>query len=216
MTTPTRPRWKQQAGSVAIVVAAIALIVGPAAAYYVDRHADAEVAELDETGTDAALSMLRAMRDEAALNANATAARLDELARNLAAIDARLIEVERGAVEAARHELTELRQDASGANESAGVEAASVTSSAPAGDFDALAACESTGDTDGRPPHNIDPDPAGYHLTAFQFSPDTARKVGAYRGMPYAEQKAAAQEWASRVDPASRSGWPTCWPLVME
>lgn len=87
-----------------------------------------------------------------------------------------------------------------------------------AGDrWEALAACESTGDADGHAPHRIDPNPPGYYLTAFQFGPDTAAKVGAYRGMPYPEAKAAAQRWAARPDinAASRAGWPTCWPKVM-
>lgn len=81
--------------------------------------------------------------------------------------------------------------------------------------WDALAACESSGDSDGVEPHVIEHNPAGFYETEFQFSPDTARKVGAYRGMPYSAAMAAAQQWASMIaDPGSRQGWPTCWNLL--
>ena len=45
----------------------------------------------------------------------------------------------------------------------------------------------------------------------FQFSRDTARKVGIDGSEDYETQKAAAQRWAAMVDPGSRSGWPVCW-----
>lgn len=47
----------------------------------------------------------------------------------------------------------------------------------------------------------------------FQFSHDTARKVGIDGSESYEEQRAAAQEWARRIHPneGTRSGWPVCW-----
>lgn len=53
----------------------------------------------------------------------------------------------------------------------------------------------------------------GGHVSFFQFSPDTARKVGIDGSEPYEEQRAAAQEWARRIHPneGTRSGWLVCW-----
>jgi hypothetical protein len=53
----------------------------------------------------------------------------------------------------------------------------------------------------------------GAHVSYFQFSRDTARKVGIDGSEPYEEQRAAAQEWARRIHPneGTRSGWPVCW-----
>jgi len=53
----------------------------------------------------------------------------------------------------------------------------------------------------------------GAHVGYFQFSRDTARKVGIDGSESYEEQRAAAVEWARRIHPreATRSGWPHCW-----
>jgi hypothetical protein len=78
--------------------------------------------------------------------------------------------------------------------------------SAPDSDFWArLAACESGGRLD----------PPGYYVGTFQFSPDTAAKLGVHRGDDYATQQAAAERWSHMVDPASRAGWPVCWRKAM-
>ena len=73
----------------------------------------------------------------------------------------------------------------------------------PSGDdfWHRLAMCESGGRLN----------PPGRHVGAFQFSRDTARKVGIDGSEDYETQKAAAQRWASMVDPGSRAGWPVCW-----
>lgn len=65
-----------------------------------------------------------------------------------------------------------------------------------------LADCESA---DGR---------SGRFLGYFQFSRDTAAKVGVDGSESYEEQRAAAEEWLRRIGLAAggtRSGWPTCW-----
>lgn len=51
----------------------------------------------------------------------------------------------------------------------------------------------------------------GQFIGYFQFSRDTAAKVGINGSESYEVQKAAAQRWATMVDPGSRSGWPICW-----
>lgn len=54
---------------------------------------------------------------------------------------------------------------------------------------------------------------SGGHVGYFQFSPDTARKVGIDGSESYDDQRAGAVEWARRIHPneATRSGWPHCW-----
>jgi hypothetical protein len=204
-----RPSWKRHAGTLSLVIAAVALVVGPLAAMRAqdaaDRSANADVAELDRTGTAAALDRLDVLAADQATSFAAIAARLDDLAARLDATEARLAAAEEKLAAQARRAVARPVSTTS----KAGVRAL------PDGDtFDALAACESAGDTDGKPPHNIKPDEPGGFITEFQFSSDTAAKVGAYHGMPYEAAKAAARSWASQVDPASRAGWPTCWPLV--
>lgn len=53
----------------------------------------------------------------------------------------------------------------------------------------------------------------------FQFSPDTARKVGYRPGMSYGQQVALAEEWLRRIGGpsrgGSRSGWPHCWWVAL-
>lgn len=68
-----------------------------------------------------------------------------------------------------------------------------------------LANCESA---DGR---------SGAFIGYFQFSPDTARKVGIDGSESYEEQRAAAQDWASRIHPneGTSSGWPHCWWVAL-
>jgi hypothetical protein len=58
----------------------------------------------------------------------------------------------------------------------------------------------------------------GRHVGYFQFSWDTAAKVGIDGTEPYEEQKAAAIEWARRIHPneGTRSGWPHCWWQALE
>lgn len=53
----------------------------------------------------------------------------------------------------------------------------------------------------------------GRHISYFQFSPDTARKLGIDGSEPYEEQKAAAIRWLGMIGGrgGSRSGWPICW-----
>lgn len=204
---------RRHAGAASIVVAAVALVVGPIAALAVndeseDRHDDAvNVATSEAVALDTRL-------DDAAQERGELRGRVDALEGRLDALSARLNDLEALTVveqQAASAEAVELAEDA---HDPTGVEAQAVTSDDP---YDALAACESSGDTDGEAPHLIDHAPPGPFITEFQFSADTARKVGAYAGMPYADAKAAAQAWAARddVDASSRAGWPTCWPLVM-
>lgn len=79
--------------------------------------------------------------------------------------------------------------------------------------FDALAACESTGDRDGQPPHRIDPDaynPAGPYYGPFQFLAKTALSVGLPadpRVLSYEEQKAGARRLEARF---GWGQWPDC------
>lgn len=55
----------------------------------------------------------------------------------------------------------------------------------------------------------------GRHVGYFQFSWDTARKVGIDGSESYEEQRAAAMHWASLVNPGSRAGWPVCWHVAL-
>ena len=71
-----------------------------------------------------------------------------------------------------------------------------------------LANCENAdGDNDGNG--------GGY----FQFSPDTARKVGYRPGASYEAQVGMAQRWLSMIggpkNGGSRSGWPHCWWVAL-
>ena len=211
---------RRHLGGLAIALAAVALVVGPMAALAANDASADRVETLDQTGTDRALDEMRDLRSElrgAARERGELRGRLDAMETRLGALSARLNDAEAEAAtvahedEVARQEAAELAEDA---HDPTGIEAQAASSDDR---WDALAACESTGDSDGVAPHNIDNDPDGYHLTAFQFSPDTAAKVGAYRGMPYGESKAAAQRWAAEpsIDASSTAGWPTCWPLVM-
>lgn len=86
---------------------------------------------------------------------------------------------------------------------SGGVSEPSVTIVEPKGDFwRALANCESP---TGRNSSN------GTFIGYFQFHRGTARQVGISGGESYEEQRAAAQRWASRVNPGTTAGWPVCW-----
>lgn len=51
----------------------------------------------------------------------------------------------------------------------------------------------------------------------FQFSPDTALKVGYRAGQSYATQLLEAQAWAAKIHPneGGRSGWPHCWWVAL-
>jgi hypothetical protein len=74
---------------------------------------------------------------------------------------------------------------------------------APAGDFwRRLANCECASGRCG-----------GSFRGYFQFSADTARKVGYFEGASYDEQVAMAQRWLAMIGGrgGSRSGWPVCW-----
>ena len=68
-----------------------------------------------------------------------------------------------------------------------------------------LANCESADGTGGNG--------GGY----FQFSPDTAKKVGYRPGLSYGEQLAMAKEWLRRIKGrgGSTSGWPHCWWVAL-
>lgn len=68
-----------------------------------------------------------------------------------------------------------------------------------------VANCESS---DGR---------SGAFLGYFQFSRDTARKVGWFNGAGYAEQLAMAKRWLAMIGGrgGSRSGWPVCWFVAL-
>lgn len=70
-----------------------------------------------------------------------------------------------------------------------------------------LANCESADGTGGNG--------GGY----FQFSPDTARKVGYRPGLSYETQRAMAEEWLGRIggprNGGGRSGWPHCWWVAL-
>lgn len=54
---------------------------------------------------------------------------------------------------------------------------------------------------------------AGY----FQFSSDTAAKVGYHAGESYDEQLAQAKTWLAMIrgDGGSKSGWPRCWWVAL-
>lgn len=79
--------------------------------------------------------------------------------------------------------------------------------------FDALAACESTGDRDGVAPHRINPaayNPAGPFYGAFQFAIRTWQSVGGTgdpRNSPYSLQKELAQRLRAR---SGWGQWPDC------
>lgn len=51
----------------------------------------------------------------------------------------------------------------------------------------------------------------------FQFSPDTAAKVGIDGSESYEDQRAAAITWAALIHPneGTRSGWPHCWWVAL-
>lgn len=70
-----------------------------------------------------------------------------------------------------------------------------------------LANCESP---DGR---------SGRYLGFFQFSRDTARKVGWFDGASYEQQQAMAERWLAMIGGPSRggtrSGWPHCWWVAL-
>lgn len=70
-----------------------------------------------------------------------------------------------------------------------------------------LANCESA---DGR---------SGRYLGYFQFSRDTARKVGWFDGASYEQQQAMAERWLAMIGGPSRgggrSGWPRCWWVAL-
>lgn len=70
-----------------------------------------------------------------------------------------------------------------------------------------LANCESA---DGR---------SGTYLGYFQFSRDTARKVGWFDGATYEQQRAMAEKWLAMIGGPSRgggrSGWPHCWWVAL-
>lgn len=70
-----------------------------------------------------------------------------------------------------------------------------------------LANCESP---DGR---------SGTYLGYFQFSRDTARKVGWFDGATYEQQRAMAERWLAMIGGPSRgggrSGWPHCWWVAL-
>lgn len=85
-----------------------------------------------------------------------------------------------------------------------------------------LAACESTGDTDGRAPHTIDltaTSKTGKYLGAGQFSRSTHLSAGGDgdpRDESWAQQRATIVSWRYAGNGRSwpRSQWPTCWPLL--
>src|SRR5436190_12122991 len=68
-----------------------------------------------------------------------------------------------------------------------------------------LADCESQSGTGGNG--------GGY----FQFSVDTAAKVGYHSGQSYGTQLAEAKDWGRRIHPreGSKSGWPHCWWVAL-
>lgn len=47
----------------------------------------------------------------------------------------------------------------------------------------------------------------------FQFSPDTAKRVGYHAGLSYEEQRTLAVKWLGMIGGrgGSRAGWPVCW-----
>lgn len=104
----TRPAWNRRAGNLAVVLAAAALVVGPIAALWADRHAtgaaEADVVELDRVGTNGALGAVDELNAvsrsadaaQAALIAELVA-RIDALTARVAAVEARLAEAEQAA-----------------------------------------------------------------------------------------------------------------------
>lgn len=54
---------------------------------------------------------------------------------------------------------------------------------------------------------------SGQYIGYFQFSYDTARKVGIDGSESYEVQKSAAISWAEAIHPneGTNSGWPNCW-----
>lgn len=60
---------------------------------------------------------------------------------------------------------------------------------------------------------------SGRYLGFFQFSRDTARKVGWFDGASYEQQRAMAERWLAMIGGPSRgggrSGWPHCWWVAL-
>lgn len=55
---------------------------------------------------------------------------------------------------------------------------------------------------------------SGRYIGYFQFSADTAAKVGIDGSEDYETQRAAAESWSHRVNPSSTAGWPRCWKVA--
>lgn len=66
---------------------------------------------------------------------------------------------------------------------------------------------------------NADGDGDGNGGGYFQFSPDTAKKVGYRPGMSYETQVALAEKWLGMIggprNGGGRSGWPHCWWVAL-
>lgn len=58
---------------------------------------------------------------------------------------------------------------------------------------------------------------SGTYIGYFQFSRDTAKKVGITGSESYDTQVAAAQKWASIIHPreGTTAGWPHCWWVAL-
>lgn len=198
---------------VAVILAIILAIAGPLIVNEAsaNRHAEAErdltraeADVLEEAVAEAQRAGAQASRDVAELVAvNGT--RIAELEHTIAELERRLTAEEAAKAEPVR------------ATASSAPAPARVTAVAGGDAFEALAACESTGDSDGVAPHRIDPaavSSSGTYRGAFQFSRSTWASVGPAgdpAAAPYAEQRARA------VTLQARSGWgpwPTCSRLL--
>lgn len=86
----------------------------------------------------------------------------------------------------------------------------------------ALAACESTGDDDGKAPHVIDVGATSKTTPTYYGPLQESRSTnlaaggdGDPRDDPLDVTLARGQAWAARPDIDGRGQWPTCWPKVM-
>jgi len=84
---------------------------------------------------------------------------------------------------------------------------------------EALAGCESAGDTDGRDGYRINlnaTSDSGKYLGAGQFSEPTHLSAGGDgdpRGETWGEQRATIVSWRAASNPYRQ--WPTCWPILV-
>lgn len=151
--------------------------------------------------------------------AELVAGRVDELEADVRALEDRI-----AALEAALYR-TDTRLNGVTKTGHSGSRYEAQAAPAPAGDaWHAMAACESTGDTDGVAPHRIDKratSPSGQYGGALQWDlwsdPPTWQAAGGTgdpRDATLETELAIGAAWAARGDVDAAGQWPTCYPLV--